>query len=204
MDTSWHQIRLLRVTDHCLGGGASHAWNNLTWSICRAKSILLICFKILNHVHGWDTAGKASIEEENNFWWCAYVYIHVRVYVSIYLYTYTSVVYEIKNYLSWHASCVLNEWYDFFLDVPPSESGCPISEYSVEMTEPEEVVSEVYHGPDLECTVSNLLPGATYRFRVRALNDGGVRAVCQKVLWLFLIVVLCLRWRVIVLMLVIR
>ncbi|XP_054241937.1 fibronectin type III domain-containing protein 3B [Indicator indicator] len=58
-------------------------------------------------------------------------------------------------------------------DVPPSESGCPVSEYSVEMTEPEEVVSEVYHGPDLECTVGNLLPGATYRFRVRALNDGG-------------------------------
>ncbi|KAM9231653.1 fibronectin type III domain-containing protein 3B [Leptosomus discolor] len=58
-------------------------------------------------------------------------------------------------------------------DVPLSESGCPVSEYSVEMTEPEEVVSEIYHGPDLECTVGNLLPGATYRFRVRALNDGG-------------------------------
>ncbi|KAK2538356.1 Fndc3b [Columba guinea] len=58
-------------------------------------------------------------------------------------------------------------------DIPPSESGCPISEYSVEMTEPEEVVSEVYHGPDLECTVSNLLPGATYGFRVRARNGGG-------------------------------
>ncbi|NXU98017.1 FND3B protein, partial [Cettia cetti] len=58
-------------------------------------------------------------------------------------------------------------------DVPQSESGCPVSEYSVEMTAPEEVVSEVYHGPELECTVSSLLPGATYRFRVRALNDGG-------------------------------
>ncbi|NXA51464.1 FND3B protein, partial [Nothocercus julius] len=58
-------------------------------------------------------------------------------------------------------------------DAPSSESGCPVSEYSVEMTEPEEVISEVYHGPDLECTVSNLLPGTTYRFRVRALNDGG-------------------------------
>ncbi|NXD19361.1 FND3B protein, partial [Spelaeornis formosus] len=58
-------------------------------------------------------------------------------------------------------------------DVPQSESGCPVSEYSVEMTAPEEVVSEVYHGPELECTVSSLLPGATYRFRLRALNDGG-------------------------------
>ncbi|NXS88956.1 FND3B protein, partial [Erpornis zantholeuca] len=58
-------------------------------------------------------------------------------------------------------------------DVPPSESGCPVSEYSVEMTAPEEAVSEVYQGPELECTVSSLLPGATYRFRVRALNDGG-------------------------------
>lgn len=61
-----------------------------------------------------------------------------------------------------------------FLDVPASESGCEVSEYSVEMTEPEDVASEVYHGPDLECTVGNLLPGTVYRFRVRALNDGGV------------------------------
>uniref|UniRef100_A0A8C3UFH2 Fibronectin type III domain-containing protein 3B n=1 Tax=Catharus ustulatus TaxID=91951 RepID=A0A8C3UFH2_CATUS len=51
--------------------------------------------------------------------------------------------------------------------------GCPVSEYSVEMTAPEEEVSEVYHGPELECTVSSLLPGASYSFRVRALNDGG-------------------------------
>ncbi|NWY66175.1 FND3B protein, partial [Erithacus rubecula] len=50
-------------------------------------------------------------------------------------------------------------------DVPQSESGCPVSEYSVEMTAPEEMVSEVYHGPELECTVSSLLPGATYGFR---------------------------------------
>uniref|UniRef100_A0A8C6HSL7 Fibronectin type III domain containing 3B n=1 Tax=Mus spicilegus TaxID=10103 RepID=A0A8C6HSL7_MUSSI len=58
-------------------------------------------------------------------------------------------------------------------DVPASESGCEVSEYSVEMTEPENVASEVYHGPELECTVGNLLPGTVYRFRVRALNDGG-------------------------------
>lgn len=54
----------------------------------------------------------------------------------------------------------------------------------MEMTEPEDVVSEVYHGPDLECTVGNLLPGATYRFRVRALNDGGVRAAGRGAYWL--------------------
>ncbi|XP_064131548.1 fibronectin type III domain-containing protein 3B isoform X2 [Loxodonta africana] len=58
-------------------------------------------------------------------------------------------------------------------DVPASESGCEVSEYSVEMTEPEDVASEVYHGPDLQCTVGHLLPGTVYRFRVRALNDGG-------------------------------
>uniref|UniRef100_A0A452TVK8 Fibronectin type III domain-containing protein 3B n=1 Tax=Ursus maritimus TaxID=29073 RepID=A0A452TVK8_URSMA len=51
--------------------------------------------------------------------------------------------------------------------------GCEVSEYSVEMTEPADVASEVYHGPELECTVGNLLPGTMYRFRVRALNDGG-------------------------------
>lgn len=83
---------------------------------------------------------------------------------------------------------VTNESYGSLADVPPSESGCPVSEYSVEMTEPEEVVSEVYHGPDLECTVSNLLPGATYGFRVRALNDGGVRVACQSRLQLLLTV----------------
>nr|XP_020649461.1 fibronectin type III domain-containing protein 3B [Pogona vitticeps] len=60
-------------------------------------------------------------------------------------------------------------------DAPPvSESSCHISAYSMEMTGPEEsAASEVYHGPNLECTVSNLLPGTTYHFRVRALNDGG-------------------------------
>ncbi|XP_007517989.1 fibronectin type III domain-containing protein 3B isoform X2 [Erinaceus europaeus] len=58
-------------------------------------------------------------------------------------------------------------------DVPPAESGNEVSEYSVEMTEPEDVASEVYHGPALECTVGSLLPGTVYRFRVRALNDGG-------------------------------
>ncbi|KAG8581263.1 hypothetical protein GDO81_007605 [Engystomops pustulosus] len=51
--------------------------------------------------------------------------------------------------------------------------GCPVSEYSLELGVPGEQTTEVYHGCDLECTVSDLLPGSTYQFRVRALNDGG-------------------------------
>lgn len=51
----------------------------------------------------------------------------------------------------------------------------------MEMTEPEDVASEVYHGPELECTVGNLLPGTVYRFRVRALNDGGVSRVGHQI-----------------------
>uniref|UniRef100_A0AAR2KE70 Fibronectin type-III domain-containing protein n=1 Tax=Pygocentrus nattereri TaxID=42514 RepID=A0AAR2KE70_PYGNA len=47
--------------------------------------------------------------------------------------------------------------------------------YSVEMSgsEEESDVMQVYHGAHTECTVGSLLPGATYRFRVRAANDAG-------------------------------
>ncbi|XP_073434942.1 fibronectin type III domain-containing protein 3B isoform X1 [Dendrobates tinctorius] len=51
--------------------------------------------------------------------------------------------------------------------------GCQVSEYSLELGVPGGHTIEVYHGCDLECTVSDLLPGSTYQFRVRALNDGG-------------------------------
>ncbi|XP_075717735.1 fibronectin type III domain-containing protein 3B isoform X2 [Rhinoderma darwinii] len=51
--------------------------------------------------------------------------------------------------------------------------GCQVSEYSLELGVPEGHTTEVYHGCDLNCTVRDLLPGSTYQFRVRALNDGG-------------------------------
>lgn len=129
------------------------------------RVVLFICLKNVDYMHGEDIASKASIKEENHCW----------QYVSVY--SVCDCIYVLwikKTNLPGICPYVVSELCVFFLDVPPSESDCPISEYSVEMTEPEEVVSEVYHGPDLECTVSNLLPGATYQFRVRALNDGGV------------------------------
>uniref|UniRef100_A0AAY4EYG2 Fibronectin type-III domain-containing protein n=1 Tax=Denticeps clupeoides TaxID=299321 RepID=A0AAY4EYG2_9TELE len=59
---------------------------------------------------------------------------------------------------------------------PPAHDGASLGvEFSVEMFKVEETLEqeEVYRGRSTECTVGSLLPGAIYKFRVRAANDAG-------------------------------
>lgn len=65
--------------------------------------------------------------------------------------------------------------------LPPVDGGSPISCYGVEMSPVEKDESrEVYQGSELECTVSNLLPGKTYCFRLRAANKMGFGPFSEK------------------------
>ncbi|XP_038658557.1 fibronectin type-III domain-containing protein 3A isoform X6 [Scyliorhinus canicula] len=64
---------------------------------------------------------------------------------------------------------------------PPITGGSQILSYRLEisasdMTDPK----EVYKGPDMECTVSSLLPGKMYSFRLRAANKAGYGPYSEK------------------------
>ncbi|XP_076138396.1 fibronectin type-III domain-containing protein 3A isoform X2 [Alosa pseudoharengus] len=57
---------------------------------------------------------------------------------------------------------------------PQVDGGSAVCGYSVEVCAAQsEEGREVYQGSELDCTVSSLLPGRTYSFRVRAANKAG-------------------------------
>lgn len=58
--------------------------------------------------------------------------------------------------------------------MPEFTGGAPFSDYEVLMTNPDNSACEVYRGPEMECTVTGLLPGRPYLFQVRCLNRAGV------------------------------
>ncbi|KAK2499949.1 hypothetical protein MC885_006542, partial [Smutsia gigantea] len=64
---------------------------------------------------------------------------------------------------------------------PVVDGGSPISCYCVEMSPVEkDEPRDVYQGSEIECTVSNLLPGKTYTFRLRAANRMGLGPFSEK------------------------
>ncbi|XP_006008926.1 fibronectin type-III domain-containing protein 3A isoform X1 [Latimeria chalumnae] len=64
---------------------------------------------------------------------------------------------------------------------PPVDGGSQVTEYAVEMAESEQGEHrQVYRGPELECTVNNLLPGRAYYFWIKAANKAGYGPVSEK------------------------
>lgn len=67
---------------------------------------------------------------------------------------------------------------DLRWDPPDYDGGAAISGYVLEMENPgTKEFREIHHLMDNVCTVRGLLPGKTYSFRVKALNDAGVGKV---------------------------
>ncbi|XP_072440655.1 fibronectin type-III domain-containing protein 3A isoform X1 [Chiloscyllium punctatum] len=64
---------------------------------------------------------------------------------------------------------------------PPITGGSQVIGYRLEMSASDLTeFKEVYQGPDTECTVSSLLPGKMYSFRLRAVNKAGCGPYCEK------------------------
>ncbi|KAM4664237.1 fibronectin type-III domain-containing protein 3A-like [Discoglossus pictus] len=64
---------------------------------------------------------------------------------------------------------------------PTSDGGSEVTSYTVEMASPEQDDRGlVYQGSEVECTVSNLLPGQSYCFWVKASNKAGCGPYSEK------------------------
>jgi hypothetical protein len=66
----------------------------------------------------------------------------------------------------------------FSAGYPEYDGGAPLSEFEVEMTSPNSSRQQAYRGKDTECIVTDLSPGQTYVFQVRAFNRVGVSISC--------------------------
>lgn len=76
----------------------------------------------------------------------------------------------------------MNRKIPFYFVGPPSvDGGSDITEYIVEMANSEQDERrQVYQGPASEYAVSNLLPGRTYCFWIRAANKVGVTTLLMR------------------------
>lgn len=60
---------------------------------------------------------------------------------------------------------------------PDYDGGSPVTEFEVQIINPDNSSRLVYRGRELECVVAGLSPGQLYQFQTRAFNRAGVRLV---------------------------
>ena len=60
------------------------------------------------------------------------------------------------------------------LECPEFDGGSVVTQYEVNVINPDRTSRIVYTGFDCECLVASLLPGRSYSFQVRASNKIGV------------------------------
>jgi hypothetical protein len=65
-------------------------------------------------------------------------------------------------------------WTLFSAGYPEYDGGAPLTEFEVEMKSPNSSWQQSYRGKDTDCIITELSPGQTYVFHVRAFNRVGV------------------------------